>query len=479
MNKLRKLHPYIMKFSCYTLLFCLATAIGSSAQTYKTLVNFDITNGSTPFSALVQGTDGNFYGTTAAGGANGDGTVFKITASGALTTLYSFGGTDGANPYSGLIQGTDGNFYGTTYYGGANNDGTVFKITPSGVLTQLYSFCSQPNCADGANPMASLIQATDGDLYGTTLYGGPNICQPGCGTIFKITTSGALTTVHSFAIHDGFNPYGGVIQATDGNFYGTTEFGQGVSGLGTIFKMDAGGTLITLHSFVHSDGALPLASLLQGADGDFYGVAPCCGAYDDGTVFKITSDGTFTVLQSFDGNDGDYVNGPLVQAPNGNFYGTSDEGGAFTYYGTLFQVTPSGVITSLWSFNPYNSGYGPRTSLMQSTNGIFYGTTALGGTDPDCEVNQGCGTIFSLSLGQAPFVTTNPTSGSAGTQVAILGNDLSSTTSVTFNGIPAAFQLISASALSVTVPAGATTGFVSVTKPSGTLKSNMKFHVTQ
>jgi uncharacterized repeat protein (TIGR03803 family) len=122
--------------------FFIATAIGSSAQTFKTLLNFDVTNGSLPSSVLVQGTDGNFYGTAAQGGANGDGTVFKITASGTLTTLYTFAGPDGSFPHAGLIQGTDGNFYGTTYYGGANNDGTIFKITPAGALTQLYSFCS-------------------------------------------------------------------------------------------------------------------------------------------------------------------------------------------------------------------------------------------------------------------------------------------------------------------------------------------------
>jgi len=468
----------VPKFSCIVGLFYLATAICASAQTFKTLVNFDATNGNLPFSVLVQGTDGNFYGTAAQGGANGDGTVFKITPSGTLSTLYSFAGTDGSFPHAGLIQGTDGSFYGTTYYGGANNDGTIFKITPGGALTQLYSFCPQPNCADGTNPYAPLIQATDGDLYGTTVHGGVTVCQYGCGTVFKITTAGNLTTLHSFASHDGLWPYGGVIQATNGNFYGTTFGGPGLEGDGTIFKMTPSGSLVTLHSFVAADGVEPFASLLQASDGNFYGTTTALGANYDGTVFKITADGTFTTLQSFDGNDGDYVFCALVQAPDGNFYGTSYEGGDFTYYGTVFQITPAGVITPLWSFDIYN-GSGPYTGLLQATNGILYGTTALGGTDSDCDVNQGCGTIFSLSLGLAPFVKTNPTSGNVGTSVVILGNNLSSTSSVTFNGTPATFELISPSALSATVPTGATTGFVSVTRPSGMLKSNTKFRVTQ
>ncbi len=480
MTNLPTLHNYVLKFSCSALLFCLATATCSSAQTFKTLVNFDVTNGNLPFSVLVQGTDGDFYGTAAQGGANGDGTVFKVTPSGTLTTLYNFSGTDGSFPHSGLVLGTDGNFYGTTYYGGTNNDGTVFKITPSGTLTQLYNFCSQPNCADGTNPYAPLIQAADGDLYGTTVHGGVTVCQYGCGTIFKITTAGTFTTVHSFASHDGLWPYGGVIQAIDGNFYGTTVGGPGLGGDGTIFKMSSSGSFTTLHSFSASDGVEPIASLLQASDGNFYGTTTALGANYDGTVFKITSEGVFTTLQSFDGNDGDYVFCALVQAPNGSFYGTSYEGGDFTYYGTVFQMTPAGMLTSLWSFDiSGGAGYGPYTGLMQSTNGTLYGTTALGGTDAGCSENQGCGTIFSLSLGQAPFVKTNPTSGNVGTGVVILGNNLSSATSVTFDGTPASFKLISASALLATVPAGATTGFVSVTKPSGTLKSNTKFRVTQ
>ena len=180
------------------------------------------------------------YGTTEYGGANRYGTVFKITPSGALTKLYSFcsqsGCADGANPFGPLVQATDGNLYGTTQIGGANTSGcggqgcgTVFKITPSGTLTTLYSFCSQSGCPDGANPYSRLVQATDGNFYGTTVSGGAfTYCgfAGGCGTVFKITPSGSLTTLHSFDGGDGAGPLG-LVQATGGNFYGTTSSGGG------------------------------------------------------------------------------------------------------------------------------------------------------------------------------------------------------------------------------------------------------------
>jgi len=187
-----------------------------------TLLNFNGTNGEQPYyGSLVQGADGNFYGTTDEGGALDDGTIFKMTAGGTPTTLYSFSGGDGSGPYGGLIQATDGNFYGTTYRGGANSLGTIFKITPGGTLTTLYSFT---NGADGELPFAGLTQATDGNFYGTTF-----------GTIFKITPGGTLTTLYSFTGES--RPHGGLIQATDGNLYGTTQYGGANGGLGTIFKI--------------------------------------------------------------------------------------------------------------------------------------------------------------------------------------------------------------------------------------------------
>ena len=267
--------------------------------TLKTLHSFSSgADGGVPDAALVQATNGYLYGTTQGGGANGAfGTIFKMTPSGMLTTLYSTcsqsGCPDGGYPNA-LVQATNGDFYGTMYLGGANGYGTVFKITPSGTLTTLYSFCSQganPDCTDGYEPLAALVQATDGDFYGTTYAGGAN----GYGTVFKITPSGTLKTLYSFcsqsACTDGAYPYAGLVQATDGNLYGTTYGAPFSSTYGTVFKITSSGTLTTLHSFGGLDGAHPIAGLVQDTNGKFYGTTYVGGASTNcncGTVFSLS-----------------------------------------------------------------------------------------------------------------------------------------------------------------------------------------------
>ena len=279
----------ILKMACTIFVVCAATAIAAPAQTFTTLHIFDGTDGEYPAAGLVQGTDGNFYGTTGYGGATtctyGCGTIFKITPAGTLTTLHSFDYTDGEYPLGvGLVQATDGNFYGTTYSGAAYGYGTVFKITPASALTTLHSFDS----TDGADPEAGLVQGTDGSFYGTTYFGGAY----NYGTIFKITPAGTLTTLHSFDYTDGEYPLGGgLVQATDGNFYGTTS--EVANGYGTVFKITPTGTLTTLHSFHVTDGAYPEA-LVQATDGNFYGTTSFGGTAGNctpggcGTVFKIS-----------------------------------------------------------------------------------------------------------------------------------------------------------------------------------------------
>ena len=270
-------------------------------------------DGSHPYAGLVQATDGNFYGMTQNGGANlfdgsGAGTVFKITSSGKLTTLYSFcsqaGCTDGRWPSAGLVQATDGNLYGTTFFGGANGVGTVFKITPGGTLTTLHSF----DGVDGSSPEAGLVQATDGNFYGTTHEGGATLY----GTVFKVTPGGTLTTLYSFCPEadcpdhaDGYIPFAGLVQATNGNFYGTTSgVGGNViceeflpSGCGTVFEITAGGKLTTLHRFdAFADGTIPFGGLVQATNGNLYGTTTYGGVdkeecYDlrggCGTVFSL------------------------------------------------------------------------------------------------------------------------------------------------------------------------------------------------
>src|SRR6202042_1701998 len=239
---------------------------------------------SVPYSGLVQGSDGNIYGTTASGGTSGRGTVFKITPSGTESVLFSFP-AGSSDPYTGLIQGSDGNFYGTTGAGGATDDGTVFKITPSGTETVLHAFAKTGS--DGQTPYAGLIQGSDGNLYGTTYFGGAN----GNGTVFKVTPSGTETVLYSFAggSSDGANPEAGVIQGSDGNFYGTTLQG-GASGLGIVFELTPGGTETILHTFAGggSDGANPSANLVQGSDGNLYGSTGAGGTSGNGTFFKVT-----------------------------------------------------------------------------------------------------------------------------------------------------------------------------------------------
>src|ERR1700691_577861 len=488
--------------ACVAFLLCAATAVALPAQTFTKLFNFDTTDGYEPMAGLVQGADGDFYGTTPYGGANPQtycngcaGTVFKITPSGTLTTLYNFcsqsGCMDGEAPYAGLVQGADGDFYGTTEGGGANGGGTVFKITPEGRLTTLYSFCSLIDCADGDAPMAGLIQGNGGDFYGTNANGGANLgIRPGGGTVFKITPNGAVTMLYSFCARsgctDGQEPHAGVVQGINGDFYGTTYVG-GDYNVGTVYKITARGALTTLHSFCSqtgcADGQNTYAGLVQGTDGDFYGTTYLGGATGNGTVFKITPTGTLTTLYSFCTEgvypacpDGAWPNAALVQASDGRFYGTTPTGGANQLCGTAFKITISGAFTTLHSFCSRFEcvdGANPQAGVVQGTNGDFYGTT-LGGGGLGL---FGDGTIFRLSVGLGPFVKTLPHYGNVGTAITILGTDLTGTTSVSFNGTPAAFEVVSATEITTSVPAGATTGSVQVTTPGGTLLSGGPFLV--
>jgi uncharacterized repeat protein (TIGR03803 family) len=475
---------------------CAISAVALPAQTLTTLYRFHDSDGANPSAALVQGGSGDLYGTTPNGGTGvyQRGTVFKITPSGKLTTLYNFCAQsdcpDGGYP-NGLVQGANGDFYGTT-------SSTVFKIAPSGTLTTLYTFCSLPQCADGEDSAAALIQGANGDFYGTTTQDGANPDrQEYAGTVFKITSSGTLTTLYSFCTDDGADPcldgqdpQAALVQTANGDIYGTASGGgtnlfEGDGG--TVFKITPGGTLTTLYNFCSqsncTDGADP-NGLVQGADGNFYGTTHIGGPNGIsesgyGTVFKITPGGTLTTLYNFGSQSGDgtYPASGLVQAADGNFYGTTAKGGAnCTVWGcgTVFSITPSGTLTTLYSFcsqNKCTDGKTPNAGLVQATNGDFYGTTSADG--------DGHGTVFSLSVGLGPFVRTQTTSGKVGAAVTILGTDLTGSTSVTFNGTPAAFTVVRPSEIATTVPAGATTGTVQVATPNGTLSSNVPFLVRQ
>jgi uncharacterized repeat protein (TIGR03803 family) len=317
----------------------------SPSGTYTALYSFVgyPSDGFYPRAGLMQGSDSNFYGTTEGGGTYNNGTVFRVSPSGSETNLYSFLGspTDGATPYAGLVQGSNGDFYGTTYAGGTNGLGTVFRISPSGSETNLYSFGGFP---DGYNPEAGLVQGSDGNFFGTTLTGGTNY---GDGTVFRISPSGSYTSLYSFTSSGGAEPAAGLVLGSDGNFYGTTVYGGMTNNEGTVFLISPSGNLTNLYWFggVPNDGNGPEGGLVQGSDGNFYGTTffggtstNCAGGC--GTVFRISPRGIYTSLYSFLGSptDGAWPNAGLVQGSDGNFYGTTYKGGS-NGVGTVFRIS--------------------------------------------------------------------------------------------------------------------------------------------
>jgi uncharacterized repeat protein (TIGR03803 family) len=465
--------------------FCALAVTGSAAQTITTIVSF--TQGTGPGNVpLVQGFNGDFYAT----GQEDGGKVLEITPGGELTTIYSFCSqpdcADGMFPYAGLVQATNGDLYGTTVNGGTTGNGTIFQITPGGKLTTLHTFCNQRNskgyCLDGFGLFSGLVQGTNENFYGVTQVGGTY----NYGTVFEITAEGKLTTLHSFDFNDGSDP-SGLVQATNGNFYGTTAEG-GSYNSGTVFEITPEGKRTTLHNFHITDGRYAMG-LVQATNGNFYGTTGGGGSHNHGTVFEVTPGGKLTTLHSFcsqttsegrfiiclDGIEANasVVNVGLVQATDGNIYGTTQGGGA-NNGGTIFQITPEGDFNTVYSFCSQSScieGEYPAAGLVQATDGNLYGTTDNGGTDD-------YGTFYSLSEGLGPFVETLPTSGAVGAAVTILGNNLTGTSSVTFNGTSAKFTVVSGTEITTTVPSGATTGKVEVTTPSGILASNVNFRVT-
>jgi uncharacterized repeat protein (TIGR03803 family) len=292
---------------------------------FETLHTFHGNDGASSGAPLIQGADGALYGTTEFGGKGagscqyGCGVIFKITMQGAYSTLYRFSGRDGAYPYGGLVESRDGTLYGTTEYLGKHNSGTVFKLSPSGQLTTLHDF----DGADGAYPFAALLLATDGKLYGTADAGGLH----SQGTVFRITTGGRFTTLHSFNGNDGGNPRDALVQANDGTLYGTTEYGAYPVIYGTVFKITTDGTFTSLHTFVGTDGANPYAGLTLGGNGFLFGTTLNGGVNNDGSIYRISPNGQFTSVYSFQYSQA-YPFAGLVRGTNGMLYGTTYEGGS-------------------------------------------------------------------------------------------------------------------------------------------------------
>jgi uncharacterized repeat protein (TIGR03803 family) len=446
---------------------------------YSVLYNFGSGSGSPPefpVGAIAQGRDGSLYGTTNSGGANNAGTVFKITPAGKLLVLYSFCSqascADGSTPLGGLTLRPDGHFIGTTSAGASHNAGTIFDISQTGTLTTLYTFT---NGTDGGAPRAAPILGPDGEFYGTTTTGG---APSSCGSIYRLGAT--FSVLHDFNRVLGCEPLVPLVLGMDGNFYGTT-IGGGMTGLGVIFKATYRPGLAPLFTVLNNlDGttlASPQAPLIEGSDGNFYGTTSGGGPGNNGVIFKMTPSGSVSVLHNLNGTtDGSGPLTGLVQATDGNFYGTASVGGSTSGdcigegCGTLFQVTPAGGFLVLNTFDSF-TGSAPSSSPFQHTNGLLYGEASTGGLGL-------AGVFYSWNGSLPPFVSTVQLTRAVGSAVEILGQGFTSTTTVSFNGVAASATVQSGTSLTATVPAGATTGFITVTTSSGTLTSNRQFVVT-
>lgn len=452
---------------CAVFLAATLAPAPAHAQAYTDLHDFDCTfEGCEPGypAVLAQGRDGNLYGTAQLGGTSGMGTVFKLTPNGTVTTVHNFSGADGSDPTGGLTLGSDGNFYGTTITGGANNLGTIFKITAAGALTTLHSFTG----GDGATPYGAPVQGKNGSFYGTTC----GFAMPWTG--YSITASGNFKVLTQSIPPCSYAP---LILGNDGNFYGTSQAG-GLTYQGTVFRMTPTGSVTILCSFDYTHGAYLYSPLAQGNDGILYGTTSGGGSGSGGVIFKLTLGGKLQLLHQFNVNsatDGSAPFAGLVAATDGNFYGATSggENSGSVPNGNLFSIHSASSYSLVYAFDATHGSLDQATP-MQHTNGIIYGVTerggGLGGT-----LNGGV--VYSLDMAIQPFVLLVSRWGSVGQTIGILGTGLTGTTSVRFGAASATFNVVSDTYMTVVVPAGATTNFVTVTTPSGTRTSSRKFNV--
>ena len=391
------------RYAWVALTFLCATACATSQTTWSEslLYSFNGASGRNPSGGVIQASDGNFYAAVNTGGANNEGAIVQITPAGVASTIYSFCAQtncmDGSSP-EGLIEGPDGNFYGTTGSGGTatgSGQGVAYKVTPGGVETVLHVFCSTDSvtCADGEGPASALALGADGNLYGTTVSHGVNGTAIEGGTLFQLTPSGTLTVIYSFCAlancADGNEPYGAPVQGADGNFYGTTV-GGGAKRDGVIYQITPAGVLTVLHSFCVVSGC-PDAydtnnQLVEGPSSTFYGDGFQGGSYGNGSLYSITTAGAFTTLYSFCAassstcSDGSGPAGGVILGSDGNLYGSTTSGGADTD-GVAFQATTAGSVNTIYNFASVEpDAVEPFGPMLQDSNGSFEGTSMGGGT---------------------------------------------------------------------------------------------------
>jgi len=388
---MRRLPPTLL------LTIVLAVSLAASAQTETVLYNFCngvigcTTDGLGPVGSLIIDPAGNFYGVTNWGGTYAHGTVFKLTPDGTESILYSFGApsSDGLVPDAGLLRDGLGNLYGTTAAGGTYSWGTVFKLAPDGTETILHSFSR--NGIDGASPESPLLMDKSGNLYGTTIAGGP---YNDSGILFELSPDGTETILHSFGNGtDGAGPSGALIMDSAGNLYGTTQIGGAYPNGGTVFKYSSNGTETILHNFNPSngDGVWPFDGVLMDKKGNLYGTTAYGGVYSHGTLFVVRPDGSEVIVHRFGyKTDGSNPEAGLIMDAKGNLYGTTFAGGsANRYAGTVFRYSPAGTETILVNFDVAN-GYEPVAGLIMDKSGNLYGVTTGGGT-------ASAGTVFKVT----------------------------------------------------------------------------------
>jgi uncharacterized repeat protein (TIGR03803 family) len=483
-------------------------AVTAHSQTINQLFAFTCTRGTQgdtcPQGArpdiIIQGSDGNFYGAaqvTDEGVSDPQGgTLFKLTPSGEFTRLFTFtegtsGFLNGNNPADGLVEANDGFLYGTTFNGGKQNDGVLFRISKAGTgFKVLHNFCSSANCADGSIPNGLLL-GQDGNLYGTTQNGGSSagLCpSSGCGTIFRLEpTTGAFTVLHRLiAFADGPQPLGsiqpfGMIQAANGNFYGVSQGLDIKSFNEDIFQFTlAGQFTVQFKSALFDTG---ISGLTQGANGNLYGAfEPIFGrASGDINFFEVSTEGTgFVAFAPFTSLVGTTTVPSLFLASDGNLWNTNFTDSTASM-GSIFSINPqNGAVLQTFAFAGAN-GISPEVGVIQAADGSFVGTTELGGTISGGSNQFADGTVWTLDAGlpaPAPAITLlNSTSGSVGSTVLINGNNFIGTSAVSFNGVSALFQVLNTQFVSATVPAGATTGPVTVTNAGGKATSAQSFTV--
>ena len=355
--------------------------------------------GAFPQTSVVQDDSGNIYGTTHDGGVYGSqgygyGVVFEVRPTGDETVLYEFmGSSDGAGPND-LLRDSAGNLYGTTANAGEwapgcpYGCGVVFELDPTtGEETVLYRFAG--GTTDGCVPTGGLIQDKSGNFYGITSFCG----KSNQGTIFKLTESGEETVLHSFAggAKDGASPgFATPVMDKKGNLYGAT-FNGGPSDNGVVYKLSQTGRLTLLHSFAggQKDGCNSYGTLARDTDGTLYGTTVECGSFSAGTVWKVTKEGSETLLHNFSGSRSDGYNptAGVVRDLHGSLFG--DAGGGSNYYGTVYKLSANGIFTLLHSFLG-TDGADPSGGVFRDADGILYGTSFDGGSG--C-----CGTVWKIT----------------------------------------------------------------------------------